>query len=106
VVTQGFCVDIIHNSVLVNPNNSSPSSEVIGLTALSFSNFGSDSYGQVRLLNNTFVNKSGGKVINIPESPSRTRYVTELDYNNYYTTGDVFGEFEGDGISDLLQWQQ
>ena len=57
----------------------------------------------IRLNNNNLTNKGGGYVYNVPGS--NTADLASIDYNNCYTTGSKFGQWNGTDYSTFSAWK-
>lgn len=82
----GFQYNSIHNT---NPHANS--------RAATFNGFG---HSDIR--NNIFANSSGGQAVYFFPTSGLPNV---LDYNDYYSSGSVLGEWQGDPQADLMSWQ-
>lgn len=57
----------------------------------------------IRLVNNNLVNKGGGYVYNVPGT--NTADLASIDYNNAYTTGTKFGQWNGTDYNSFTAWK-
>lgn len=93
-------VDVFYNSVNINYGSVTGAKPIYPYASSS-----TGAYGNIRIMNNIFVNKAGGYAIDIAANAAVLGYVTLCDYNDLFTTGANVGHYNVTDATDLSAWQ-
>ncbi|MCB9246000.1 MAG: hypothetical protein H6606_06170 [Flavobacteriales bacterium] len=99
----GTCLNLVvgHNSILINARVPSSGQG----RAFNFDASASGANGRVKVYNNCVVNKGNGMAVSVESSAVGSGMISEMDHNNYFTNGSIFGGYNTNE-SSFEGWQK
>ncbi len=91
--------DIFHNSVNLTDGT------VTGGRAIFLNRDKNGSFTNIDVINNIFVNSGGGYAVEITQDAFTNNYVSSMNYNDLFVTGNELAAVGANDYADLPQWQ-